>query len=201
MTSDPGKLASPPRPKEAGSPDGADHAKRVAELFEQYHTKLVKSLVPKTRSWDEAQDIAAQAFTELLALDQPGKVSFLGAYLYRTARNLLNNRWKARAIRSRDEAIVGYEPIRSDASPEPEWFDLERLEVLRQAIDRLPSRCHTALVLRVWHDLTYEEIVARLAATGVSVTIRTVERDVAFAIDFCRRKLKAAESPRSQGGV
>jgi RNA polymerase sigma-70 factor (ECF subfamily) len=202
MTSESGKFASRPTPEGVLPPAAsAEHAKRVAELFEQYHNKLVKSLLPQTRSREEAQDIAAQAFTELLALDQPGKVSFLGAYLYRTARNLLKNQWRGRSVRRKDEALAGYDPLAPDGSPEPQWSDLERLQVLRRAIDRLPPRCHNVLVLRVWHGLTYEEIVTRLAASGLSVTTRTVERDIAFAIEFCRRKLRVAEGAVGKGDV
>lgn len=191
MTSDSGKLAA--RQTAATPEDNAEYMKRVGALFEQYHTKLVKALLPQTRSREEAQDIAAQAFSQLLALDQPGKVSFLRAYLYRTAGNILTSQWRARAIRRRDEAVVGYEPVQSDGRPEPQWSEIERVQLLRSSVDRLPARCHNVLVLRIWYELTYEEIVERLAKSGVSVTTRTVERDFAFALEFCRREIEAAE--------
>lgn len=205
MTSDPIKHTSPPTLEKLDELSSAvitpAHAERMALLFERYHGKLVKSLAPKTRSWDEARDIAAQAFAELLALDKPGTVSFLGAYLYRTARNLAANRFRNQAVRRKKEPIVGYEPIRASLSPEPEWTDLERLDILRRAIEHLTPRCRMALVLRVWHELSYDEIVARFAAAGVVLNVRTIERYVAQAIDQCRNELQAAEAPCSRGGA
>src|SRR3981189_1973379 len=83
------------QPDSAASTDGVitpippvskSHADRMADLFDRYHKKLVKTLAARTRSWDEARDIAAQAFTDVLALERPGSVDFFASYLYRTAR-------------------------------------------------------------------------------------------------------------------
>jgi RNA polymerase sigma factor (sigma-70 family) len=180
-------------------PDRTAHAERVAALFTTHHAKLVHSLIPKTGSYDEACDIASQAFAEVLAVDQPGRVSFLAGYVYRTARNILQNQWKSRQVRRRHAAIAAYEPDLSVSSPEPTWVGLEQMQLVRQAMDRLPPRCYNVLVLRLWHSLTYEEIVARLAEDGIYVTTRTVEREFAKAIELCGKELKAAEGARARG--
>src|SRR5690349_19958811 len=90
-------------------PSGSEYGDSIANRFTRYHAKLVKSLVARTRSWEEACYIASQAFLEVLA-QRPGTVSFLGPYLYRTARNRAMNRLTHEAMRKRKESIVGYEP-------------------------------------------------------------------------------------------
>ena len=51
-----------------------------------------------------------------------------------------------------------------------------------------------AFVLRVWDELTYDEIVRRFADIGVEITVRTAQRYVAAAFEECRRSILAAES-------
>ena len=116
----------------SGAPGHERHEDRVAELFTKYYVKLVKSLVAHTRSWDEARDIASQAFLEILS-QRPGTVNFLSAYLYRTAKNLAINRLTHEAMRHEKRFIVGYEP-ESRFLPESQWAGVEHATELRRAV-------------------------------------------------------------------
>lgn len=174
-------------PLSVGSRDGEP----IADLFKQYHGKLVKSLVARTGSWEEARDIASQAFAEVLA-QRSGTVSFLGPYLYRTARNIAINRLAHEAMRQRKTPIVGYNP-EEPPSPEPVWAEREQLVVLQRAVEELAPRLRMAFVLRIWDELPYEEIAARFAAMGIKLNIRTLQRYVAQAFDHCREAVLSAE--------
>ena len=153
----------------------------------------MKSLVARTGSWEEARDIASQAFAEVLAR-RPGAVSFLGAYLYRTARNLALNRLTHKAMCRRKEPVLSYEP---DSQPSPELVEAEeeRLAVLKRALATLPPRLHRVLVLRVWDELSCEEIASRFQTFGIQLTARTVQRYLAEGLERCRQAIAAAESP------
>ena len=181
---------TPPAETLAQSPD-------TAAFFVQYHSKLVKSLVARTRSWDEARDIASQAFAEVLG-KQPGTVSLLGAYLYRTARNLALNHLHHKAMCKRKEPVLGYEP---DTQPSPEFLRTqeERMGVLKKAIDRLPPRLQMVVVLRLWDEKSCEEIASELTSMGVPATARTVQRYLTDGLEFCRQAIAAAESPLDGG--
>ena len=183
---------------EAGEPlsPGAIQDGPFAELFKQYHDKLVKSLVARTGSWEEARDIASQAFVEVLA-QRPGTVSFLGPYLYRTARNLAMNRLTHEAMRKRKAPIVGYEP-ENHPSPEPLWTEREQRTILQQAVEELPPRLRMAFTLRILDELPYEDIASRFAQSGVELNVRTLQRYVAEAFEHCRRAILAAEKPRGR---
>lgn len=197
MGSDPFK--SPP-PGDAGNADARaavtpSHAERMTELFNRYHAKLVKSLVAKTRSLEDAQEIAAQAFTELLSLERPGAVSFFGAYLYRTAHNLAEDRLRHRAMRDRKAPVAGYEPDEATPPAEPALVQAERYEILQRVISQLQPRHRMAMILRVWDEMPYEAIVAAFAARGVSLNERTIRRYVAEGMEQCRQAILAAEAP------
>jgi RNA polymerase sigma factor (sigma-70 family) len=175
-----------------GTPSVERHEDRVAELFTKYYAKLVKSLVARTRSWDEARDIASQAFVEILS-QRPGTVNFLSAYLYRTAKNLAINRRTHEVMRNEKRSLVGYEQ-ETRFSAEYSWADEEHAAVLRQAVASLSPRIRMAFVLRIWDELTYDEIVRRFADSGVELTVRTAQRYVAAGFEACRRSILAADS-------
>jgi RNA polymerase sigma factor (sigma-70 family) len=168
------------------------HEDRVAELFTKYYAKLVKSLVVRTRSWDEARDIASQAFVEILS-QRPGTVNFMSAYLYRTAKNIAINRLTHEVMRNEKRSVVGYEP-ETRLSPEHLQDDERHAAVLRRAVASLSPRIRMALVLRVWDELTYDEIVRCFADIGVVLTVRTAQRYVAAAFEECRRSILDAEN-------
>ena|SRR5438309_1356202 len=197
MSANPAKSEPQRQTGETGATSSSTHDSRVADLFTKYHDKLVKSLVARTRSWEEARDIASQAFLEVLS-QRPGAVSFLGPYLYRTARNLAINRLTHEAMRRGKEPILGYEP-RTYPSPEPLWAEQEQVTALQRSIEKLRPRLRMAFVLRVWDELTYDEIVSHFAAGGVDLNVRTVQRYVAEAFKRCREAMLEAEDPPNKG--
>jgi RNA polymerase sigma-70 factor (ECF subfamily) len=172
---------------------GARHAEHIADLFNRYHAGLVRSLAARTRSWDDARDLASQAFTELLALERPASVGSFGAYLYGTARNLATNHLIRQAMRLRKDRLAGYESEQVSPSPEPMVAVLQRHALVQRALQRLPANWRMALILRVWDELPYREILARFADDGIEVTERTARRYVAAALEQCRREILAAE--------
>lgn len=206
MTAEPGGGAAKVDSRDGCGPERSpsrapdEHARRIAELFDRYHSRLVKSLAARTRSWEEARDIASQAFTELLALERPASIGFFGAYLYKTARNLATNHLIRRSMRKRNDCLAGSEPARTSPSPEPLCLENERHVVLQRAIAGLPAHWRKALVLRVWDELSYPEIVGRFAASGLELNERTIRRYVASAFEHCRREILAAEDPRKEAG-
>lgn len=170
-----------------------DHAQRIAELFQEEHAKVVHMLVPRTDSWAEAREIAAEAFAQVLAVKDPRTVSFFKAYIYKAACNIATNRRTSGAIRRRIQQGAAYDPNTASPSPEPLWCERERLEILHRAIERLAPRCRMALVLRIWDQLPYQEIVHRFATKGIAVNERTVRRWIVYALEHCREEILQAE--------
>ena len=156
------------------TPVDTAHAERIAKLFEAEYIRLVHYMFARTGSLPEAHDVASQAFAQILEMHDPQTVSFLKAYVYSAARHIWIDRCKLGAIHRRIDPVACYEWETTSPSPEPLLVDGQRAQVLRKAIEGLKPRLQMVLILRIWDELTYREIAARLAEEGVVVDERTV---------------------------
>jgi RNA polymerase sigma factor (sigma-70 family) len=168
---------------------------RIGSLYQRQHEKLVRFLASRAGSREEAKDIAAEAFATLLA-QRPDSVRFPQRYLYRTARNLAADYLRRRSAHRRKHHLVEYEPLASSPSPEPLLTEDERSSILQRSIMNLPPRIRMAVVLRIWDQLPYDEIVTRVAGKGVKLTERTIRRYIQQALARCRHEILASENPR-----
>jgi RNA polymerase sigma factor (sigma-70 family) len=169
------------------------HAQKISELFRDEYAKLVHYMVAQTGSWPEARDIAAQAFAQVLEVRNPEAVSFLKAYVYRAARNLAIDRAKIGANRDRLNEFIRHEFADTTPSPEPLLMHQERLEILERAVQALRPARRAVLMYRLWDEFSYAEIESRLAADGIVVNERTLNRWYADALKEVRRALFEAE--------
>src|SRR5262245_42633378 len=63
------------------TPVDRDHADRTAALFRAEYESLVHYLVARTQSYDEAREVASEAFAKVLAKDDAQAISFLRGYV------------------------------------------------------------------------------------------------------------------------
>jgi RNA polymerase sigma factor (sigma-70 family) len=176
------------------SPASPSRAEQVLKLFLAHHGRLVSFLRAKVGSQQEAEDLAQKAYEELLAVRREETASFFASYLYRTATNLAINRSKEQGRARQYRAAVDHGQPPTDRSPEPLWLARERLELLGQALDRLPPRIRMVFILRFWEDLQYDEIVARMALEEVKIDRRTAMRYVERALVHCQKFMAAADA-------
>lgn len=198
-TSDPGpdeplasRTAEPPRVSEA-------HAQRIAELFQDEYTNVVHFVAARTGSWPEARDIAAEAFAQILQKPDPETVSFLRAYVYRSARNIAINRAKLGAVRKRIIGIARHQFASTSPSPEPGLIDEQRLQVLQRAMEGMRPSRRMVLRLRMWEELSFAVILARFAAEGLVVNERTLHRWYGDALEELRSAIRVAEDLQGEG--
>lgn len=77
----------------------------VERLFREHNQALLRFLVSKLQSQQEAKDIAQEAYVRLLKLDTPDAVSYLRAFLFKTASNLAIDRLRTRQAETRRTAL------------------------------------------------------------------------------------------------
>jgi RNA polymerase sigma factor (sigma-70 family) len=135
----------------------------------------------------EAQDIAHDAYLRVKPVMDEQRAENPEALLYTTARRLAFNRLK----RNRN-APVTYDPLASDRlSSAPgvtqQVMARQELQLLEQAIARLPEGCRTVLLLRKIELLSHQEIADRLG-----IAISTVEKQHARALRLLRVELAAS---------
>src|ERR1700730_14557583 len=97
------------------APEGT--AARVAEisrLFREHNAALIKFVLTKVGSEQEAKDVAQEAYVRLLQLDRPVAVRYLRWYLFRIARNIAADHYRHSRVRARLSELGAFEGL--DAS-------------------------------------------------------------------------------------
>jgi RNA polymerase sigma-70 factor (ECF subfamily) len=137
---------------------------------------------------DAAQDTFLRAFRSLRGFR--GHSSFT-TWLYRVAVNASLNRSGARGPRQEPIERADQVPARGE-SPLAGLEREERAAAVRAAVARLPRRQRLTLVLRVYHDLSHEEI-ARVLGRSVG----TVKANLFFALRNLKSRLHRGEGHES----
>lgn len=170
---------------------GETHEQRVARLFRERNRSLVRFLEGRLHSREEAQEVAQEAYLQLLGLDCPEGIHFLQGYLYRTAANIATNRIKQRIQRRRNDERMFFE-TEDERSPERLWAADADVASLIQALYELPVNCREAFQLVRLNGLSSEE-----AGRELNLHPRSVRRYVARALAHCMAVMESAE-PRKE---
>lgn len=163
----------------------------IARLFEEHNQNLLRFVMARLRSPQEAREIAQEAYVRLLNLEDDNTVSYLRSYLYRIAANLVNDRIKQRETRARLRNLAFFEDDKFSPGPESVLKARQGLDLVNRAISSLPSKCRQAFLLNKVHDLTIQDTAERM---GISK--RMVCLYVARALARCREYIEMAEQDR-----
>jgi RNA polymerase sigma factor (sigma-70 family) len=186
----------PAESSEAGA--GADSSD-IERIFREHNDALVRFIAAKLGSQQEAREVAQEAYVKLLSLDHREAVSYLRAFLFKTAANLATDRLRLRSRRG--VLLIGrLDCAVFELSPERELEGEQTLTRLREAIDELPQKCREAFLLYRLEELRCEEIATRLG-----VQQRMVWRYIARALEYIRKRLgeepQPAERLKQDGSV
>jgi len=110
-------------------------AELVADLFNQHNESLVRFLCARTRSRQEAKEVAQEAYVRVLNLDQPGAVSFMRAFLFRTAANLAIDRMRSRDRRAILQETRLFAELDEALTPERAAVGVQEVEIVTRLID------------------------------------------------------------------
>lgn len=119
----------------------------------------------------------------------------VSTWLFSIAANLMRDRWRRQARRGESPSLD--DDGLADDGPTPEEAVLERAtrEDLREALLQLPLEQRSALILRYYHDLSYEEIAGALACP-----LGTVRSRIHNGLARLRRALAEEVSGRERPG-
>jgi RNA polymerase sigma factor (sigma-70 family) len=159
----------------------------VERLFREHNAALLRFISAKVGSEQEAREIAQEAYVHLLQLSHPAAVSFLRAFLFKTAANLAIDRLRQRGRRSHLRSMPELDFAPFDLTPERQLSGEQAMAILSGAVARLPAKCRQAFLLHRVYEMRIEEIAERM---GIGVCM--ARRYVARALDYVRRYLDAA---------
>jgi RNA polymerase sigma factor (sigma-70 family) len=179
----------------AGEPAGSSHAQRISRLFSEHNDSLIQFLATRLRSVQEAKEVAQEAYVRLLSLEDSGAVSFLRAFLFKTAANLAVDRIRSRnRQRQALDAGLGDEAREAPPTPDREAATAQEVEIVRRLIGELPPKCRRAFLLHRVHGAEFSEI-----AKEMGLSERMVRHYVLRAVLYCRAGLDAAQSCKESG--
>lgn len=165
-----------------------------AELVELYQEKLYhmayRMLSSKQEAEDVVQDTFLRVYNNLERYDENQKFS---TWIYRIATNLCIDRLRKRkpiysldAESSEYEGLDGYSMIPSDnRTPESELLISETQQIIHQAIDTLPPKYKSVMLLRYIHELSLQEV-----GDVLDMPVTTIKTRVHRGREFLRKKLE-----------
>lgn len=160
------------------------HSRALSSLFEEHNRTLQSFLMARLGNEQEAREVAQEAYVRLLQLHQPGTVSFLRAYLFKTAANLAVDRIRQRANRERLDRSGPECELIDRASPDRRLMAAEELDLLDQALRELPAQYRRAFVLHRFEDWPTARIAKELG-----VQERMARNYVSRAAIYCKLRL------------
>jgi RNA polymerase sigma-70 factor (ECF subfamily) len=151
-------------------------------LVERYQREVYRLCYRYVNNHHDADDMAQEVFLKAYrAIGRFRGDSAFSTWLYRIAVNTCLNFRSSR----RPEG----EPL-AEAVPDGAWGVVERLEQgdrarrVREAVSRLPDRQRATLILKIYHDLTHEEVAAILGSR-----VGTVKANLFHALGNLRKLL------------
>lgn len=178
----------------AGEPIGSSHAQRISRLFSEHNESLIQFLATRLRSVQEAKEVAQEAYVRLLSLEDSGAVSFLRAFLFKTAANLAVDRIRSRSRQQHALDAGLCDESREAPTPDREAASAQEVEIVRRLVGELPPKCRHAFLLHRVHGVEFSEI-----AQEMGLSERMVRHYVLRAVLYCRAGLDAAQSCKESG--
>jgi len=164
-----------------------DQGKRIAELFESHNRALMRFLTWRLKSSHEAKEIAQEAYVRMLQLDTPGGISYLRAFLFKTAANLAADRLKSATRRERLDQLKFFGESESTPSPEAGVAAEQELAAVLALVDRLPAKCRYAFLMHRFYGHDLSEI-----ALLMNLSERMVRLYIERAVVFCQEEMLKA---------
>jgi len=159
-------------------------------LVARYQRPIYRLCYRYVNNHEDANDLSQDAFLKAWrAIASFRGDSAFSTWLYRIAVNAcLNHRALKRPLTQElPEVLVDPRP---GAEAEAERGDEARR--VRAAVSRLPDRQRATLILKIYHDLTHEEVAGILGSS-----VGTVKANLFHALANLRRQMGAAGEARS----
>jgi RNA polymerase sigma-70 factor (ECF subfamily) len=174
-------------PTNSENMEDAPHDDTWKKWFQLYGPKLLLCARQWTRSLADAEDVVQEAFVRFWRHQRnlPGEpMALLVTSVRRAAFDLARRETRRTAREDR---------VAADADDHVPVFDAaldgdERRDAIEAALKRLPAEQREVLVLKIWGELTFDEIARQL-----DIPPNTAASRYRYALAGLRRELSAAD--------
>lgn len=146
---------------------------RCEALFREHHKVLVRTLYRRLRCWEDAKEVAQEAFLRVFRLEAPPSIALLHAYVFKVALNLAHDRHVQHQRHQQREALVYAEVYaereQENLTPERQYLDEESAVILQRSVATLPQKTRVGFTLVELEGLSVEEAaqIMRVSKTAV----------------------------------
>jgi RNA polymerase sigma-70 factor (ECF subfamily) len=154
------------------------------QLMERYQRDVYRLCYRYVNNHEDANDMAQEVFIKAYrALGRFRGESSFSTWLYRIAVNTCLN-FRASRRPAGEELPEG---LADGAATVGEQMEKdEKAQQVRQAVRRLPEKQRATLILKIYHDLTHQEVALILGST-----VGTVKANLFHALSNLRRMMAA----------
>jgi RNA polymerase sigma-70 factor (ECF subfamily) len=151
-----------------------DHT-AYGELIRRYSDALYRIAYRLLRDHGEAEDACQEAFLRAYTRletydDRYAFYTWISTIVTNICLRTLQKRdWRTINV---DPALLRSAPVFAQDEPELVLLGKERADVVRRALETLPEAYRQVVILRHWHDLSYQEIADATRQSLASVKIR-----------------------------
>jgi RNA polymerase sigma factor (sigma-70 family) len=159
----------------------------LAVLFNEHAPALRRFLASRVACDATAADLTQETFTRLARLPDPGVIENVRTYLFRIATNLATDHLRARRRRQLSSSDPEEAPLAlpdSASTPETALLAKQELAVVLRALGELSPLCRHIFALNRFDGLSHRDIADQLG-----ICVSTVEKNMARALNHCRRRL------------
>jgi RNA polymerase sigma-70 factor (ECF subfamily) len=152
--------------------DGDSHA--FAELVRRFQTPIYTFVLRMVRRTSVAEDLSQDVFIRLWRhLSEIDSAATLGGWLRRVAVNVVIDHWRKEEARRRQMRVLMEHPVaRYVVKPSARIESEEVMGTVQAALDELPPKLRSVLLLRTVEELSYEELAEMLAISPNAVRSR-----------------------------
>jgi RNA polymerase sigma factor (sigma-70 family) len=157
----------------------------AATLYESYAHRIREYCYGQLRNRQEAEDAVQSTFLYALTLLRRGETPRRPLpWLYTIAHNVCRTRRRAMKRRSNVESTVDLDVVQETVGRDDP--SREDVDLLAKSLAGLPASQRTALLLREWQGLSYEEIGAALGLTesAVEAVLFRARRNLAQKLQY-----------------
>jgi RNA polymerase sigma-70 factor (ECF subfamily) len=120
----------------------------------------------------------------MLSLDEPGAVSYMRAFLFKTAANIAIDRKRRDQAHARAARSPPFPEVIDIRTPERRVAGEQALQRLQRVIAAMPAKCRQAFVLNEFYGMDFAAIAAEMR-----ISERMVRKYVVRALMQCRAAL------------
>lgn len=156
---------------------------QITQLFDASYSRLKEYLIKRLRNESDAQDIAQEAFLQLLRIDRLDLIQEPEAYLYRIALNLCHKLMRNDARQPVAHSIETAEQIiAQDGRNVEQQIEIDQqARLLSDIIKELPPLYQAVLLMKKREGYSHQEIAEKLG-----ISIHTVRKYLVKAVTACR---------------